>query len=107
MDVNSGLTSPRVNKGVPHSGQKVRAVRPPLLPRTGYVLGVPLTRRSAVMTTTPDAKGAPLERWQSLQWQLRAAMGALPHSYRIEPHAQPPENGGVMSQSIVQASCWS
>jgi hypothetical protein len=31
------------------------------------------------MTTTPDAKGAPLERWQSLQWQFNIAMGALAH----------------------------
>jgi hypothetical protein len=79
MDVNSALSSPRVNKGVPHSEQKVRVVSPPLLPRTEYVFGVPVTWRSAVITTTPDAKGAPLERWQSVQWQLRPAMGALVH----------------------------
>ena len=80
MDVNSGLASPRVNRGVPQSQQKLRVVRPPLLPRTEYACGVPLTRRSAVKTTTPDAKGAPLERWQSLQWQFSVAMGALAHS---------------------------
>jgi hypothetical protein len=25
---------------------------------------------------TPEANGAPLERWQSKQWQLSVAMGA-------------------------------
>jgi hypothetical protein len=43
MDVNSALNSPRVNKGVPHTKQKMRVVRPPLLPRTAYAFGVPLT----------------------------------------------------------------
>jgi hypothetical protein len=42
MDVNSGLASPRVNKGVPQSEQKLRLTRPPLLPPTEYVFGVPL-----------------------------------------------------------------
>ena len=46
---------------------------------TAYVLGVPLISRSAVDTTTPEAKGAPLERWQSAQWQFSMAMGALAH----------------------------
>ncbi len=31
------------------------------------------------MTTTPEANGEPLESWQSLQWQLSMAMGALAH----------------------------
>nr|WP_281063318.1 hypothetical protein [Leptolyngbya sp. Cla-17] len=43
MDVNAGFASPHVHKGVPHSEQKLRVVRPPLLPRTEYVFGVPLT----------------------------------------------------------------
>jgi hypothetical protein len=67
MDVICGLASLCVNKGVPQSGQKLRVARPPLLARTAYVFGVPLIARSAVMTTMPDAKGAPLEIWQSLQ----------------------------------------
>jgi hypothetical protein len=29
-------------------------------------------------------------------------MGALPHSYRMEPHAQPPENGPFMPQSTPE-----
>jgi len=70
------LASLCVNSGVPHSGQKLRDARPPLLARTGNALGVPLISRSAVMTTIPDAKGAPLESWQSLQWQLIMATGS-------------------------------
>jgi hypothetical protein len=31
------------------------------------------------MATTPEANAAPLERWQSRQWQLSMAMGALAH----------------------------
>jgi len=34
----------------------------------------------------------PLARWQSRQWQVTVATGALEHSYRTAPHAQPPEN---------------
>jgi hypothetical protein len=34
MDMNSGFASPTVNKGVPHSPQKLRFVKLPLLPRT-------------------------------------------------------------------------
>jgi hypothetical protein len=76
IDVNWEFASLRVNKGVPQSGQKMRVARPPLLARTAYVFGVPLISRSAVMTTMPDAKGAPLDSWQSLQWQLIMAMGS-------------------------------
>ena len=74
--MNPGFASLHVNKGVPQSAQKLRVARPPLLARTEYVLGVPVTSRSLVMTTTPDAKGAPLERWQSRQWQFSMATGA-------------------------------
>jgi hypothetical protein len=76
MDVNCGFASLCVNKGVPQSGQKLRVAIPPLLARTANVLGVPLMSRSAVMTTMPEAKGAPLDSWQSLQWQLIMAMGS-------------------------------
>jgi hypothetical protein len=62
IDVNCAFASLCVNKGVPQSAQKLRVATPPLLALTAYVFGVPLTSRSAVMTTMPDAKGAPLER---------------------------------------------
>jgi hypothetical protein len=42
MDVNCGFASPRANNGDPHSGQKLRVVTPPLLPRTEKVFGAPL-----------------------------------------------------------------
>ena len=79
IDVNCGLFSLCVNRGVPHSGQKLRVACLPLLARTVYAFAVPVTSRSLLATTTPDAKGAPLERWQSLQWQFNIAMGALAH----------------------------
>ncbi|MDB5900707.1 MAG: hypothetical protein JWP41_4309 [Ramlibacter sp.] len=79
MDVNCPLASLCVNRGVPHSGQKLRVASLPLLPRTEYALGAPLISRSELKMTTPDAKGAPLERWQSLQWQFSMATGALAH----------------------------
>lgn len=79
IDVNCGLASLRVNRGLPQPPQKLRVVDWPLLPRTEWVLGVPLTWRSSLMATTPDANAAPLERWQSRQWQLSMAMGALAH----------------------------
>ena len=79
IDVNCGLTSLRVNRGVPHSGQKLRVANLPLLARTGYAFEVPVISRSLLATTTPEAKGAPLERWQSLQWQFSIARGALVH----------------------------
>ena len=76
IDVNCAFASLCVNKGVPQSGQKPRVATPPLLARTAYVFGVPLISRSAVMTTMPEANGAPLEIWQSLQWQLIMAIGS-------------------------------
>ena len=79
IDVNCGLASLCVNSGVPHSAQKLLVASCPLLARTANVRGVPLTSRSAVFATTPDANGAPLERWQSWQWQFSMAMGALAH----------------------------
>jgi hypothetical protein len=42
IDVNCGLASLCVNKGVPQSGQKLRVARPPLLARTAWVFGLPL-----------------------------------------------------------------
>lgn len=41
-DVNCGLASLCVNKGVPQSAQKLRFAGLPLLARTEYVLAVPL-----------------------------------------------------------------
>lgn len=61
IDVNCGFASLLVNSGVPQSAQKLRVASPPLLARTARVLGMPLTWRSAVITTIPDANGAPLE----------------------------------------------
>jgi hypothetical protein len=98
MDINSGATSPRVNSGVPQSEQKLRVERLPLPARTEYVFGVPMTSVSDTRTMTPEAKGAPLERWQSRQWQLSIATGVRAHAYRIDPHIHPPENGAVMPQ---------
>jgi hypothetical protein len=79
IDVNCALLSLCVNRGVPQFGQKLRVAGKPLLPGTEYVFGLPVITRSALVTTTPDAKGAPLERWQSRQWQFSMAMGALAH----------------------------
>lgn len=76
MDINSGTALPHVNSGVPQLAQKLRVVRPPLLARTEKVLGVPVTSMSDTRTTTPEAKGEPLERWQSIQWQLSIATGS-------------------------------
>lgn len=61
IDVKCGFSSLWVNRGVPHSGQKLRVANLPLLPRTEYALEVPVISRSLLATTTPDAKGAPLE----------------------------------------------
>ena len=41
-DRNLGLTSPRVNKGEPHCGQKLRVARSPLPARTEYASDVPV-----------------------------------------------------------------
>ncbi|HEY8356750.1 MAG TPA: hypothetical protein VIL30_04745 [Ramlibacter sp.] len=79
MEVNCGLASLWVNRGVPHSAQKLRVASFPLLAWTEYILGVPLTSRSLLETTTPDAKGAPLDAWQSRQWQFSIASGAFAH----------------------------
>jgi hypothetical protein len=75
MDITSGTASPLVNKGEPQSEQKLRLASLPLPARTEYVFGVPVMVTSDTRTMTPEAKGAPLERWQSRQWQLSAATG--------------------------------
>ena len=61
MDVKSGIASPVVNKGLPQVEQKLRVVRAPLEARTEYVFGELLTLMDCVGTTTPEAKGAPLD----------------------------------------------
>ena len=52
------------------------------------------------MTTTPEAKGAPLARWQSLQWQFNIAMGALAQRKRTAPQAHWPETSGFIAPII-------
>jgi hypothetical protein len=42
MDMTPGAASPCVNKGEPHSEQKLRVARRPLPARTEYVFGVPV-----------------------------------------------------------------
>lgn len=76
MDIRSGTNSPRVKRGAPHSVQKLRVVEPPLLPRTENVPGEPEICVSATRTTTPEANAAPLDCWQSRQWQLSIATGS-------------------------------
>src|ERR1700722_5253432 len=98
MDMKSGAASPRVNRGAPQSEQKLRVARLPLPARTECVFGVPVISTSDARTINPEAKGAPLERWQSRQWQLSIATGERAHTKRIDPHAHPPEKGAVMSQ---------
>ncbi|MDB6011613.1 MAG: hypothetical protein JWL65_3863 [Gammaproteobacteria bacterium] len=80
MDITSGAVSPRVNRGEPQSEQKLRVASLPLLARTEYVFGVPVIVMSDTRTMKPEAKGAPLERWQSRQWQLSVATGAREHT---------------------------
>jgi len=80
MDIHSGADSLRVKSGAPQSGQKLRVVSRPLRPRTEYVFGVPVIAVSDTTTTTPEANGAALERWQSRQWQLSIATGAREHT---------------------------
>lgn len=80
MDITSGAVSPRVNRGQPQSEQKLRVARLPLPARIEYVFGVPVIVISDTRTMKPEAKGAPLERWQSRQWQLRVATGAREHT---------------------------
>jgi hypothetical protein len=80
MDITSGAVSPRVNRGEPQSAQKLRVASLPLPARTEYVFGVPVIVISEVRTMKPEAKGAPLERWQSRQWQFSVATGAREHT---------------------------
>lgn len=75
----TGIPSPRVNKGVPHIPQNERIVRFPEAAVTTWVPGTPVTSTESAITMKPDANGAPLETWQSLQWQLSIASGALVH----------------------------
>lgn len=100
IDVNCAFASLRVNSGVPHSPQKVRVVVLPLLARTEWLLGAPDTWSSAVATTTPEANGAPLDNWQSRQWQFNMAIGGLAHRYRTDPQAHFPERGGFILRII-------
>ena len=79
MDIIPGAVSPPVNRGEPQSEQKLRVASLPLPARTEYVFGVPVIVMSDTRTMKPEAKGAPLERWQSRQWQLSAATGAREH----------------------------
>jgi hypothetical protein len=80
MDMISGAVSPRVNRGEPQSEQKLRVASLPLPARTEYVFGVPVIVMSDTRMMKPEAKGAPLERWQSRQWQLSLATGAREHT---------------------------
>jgi hypothetical protein len=79
MDMTSGAASPLVNNGLPQVEQKVRVAKAPLEARTEWEAGEPVTTTALVETITPEANGAPLERWQSRQWQLSMARGALEH----------------------------
>jgi hypothetical protein len=67
MDMTSGATSPCVNRGEPQLEQKLRIARLPLRAQTEYAFGVPVIEMSDSRTIKPEAKGAPLERWQSRQ----------------------------------------
>jgi hypothetical protein len=80
MDMTPGAVSPLVNRGEPQSEQKVRVARLPLPARTEYAFGVPVIATSDTRTMKPEAKGAPLERWQSRQWQFSIATGAPEHT---------------------------
>ena len=80
MDMTPGALSPLVNRGEPQSEQKLRVASLPLPARTEYVFGVPEIVISDTRTMKPDANGAPLERWQSRQWQLSVATGARAHT---------------------------
>ena len=101
IDVKAGFDAPRVNRGVSHWAQKLRVVAMPLLARTAWAAGVPVTWRSALRTTTPEANAAPLERWQSVQWQLSMATGAVAQVKRTAPHAHPPEIGSFMVSLVL------
>ena len=80
MDMTSGAATPLVNRGEPQSEQKLRVASLPLPARTEYVFGVPVIVMSDTRTMKPEANGAPLERWQSRQWQLSVATGAREHT---------------------------
>ena len=80
MNMTPGAASPRVNRGEPQSEQKLRVASLPLLARTEYVFGAPVIAISDTRTMKPEAKGPPLERWQSRQWQLSVATGAREHT---------------------------
>ena len=80
MDMTPGAASPLVNIGEPQSEQKLRVARLPLPARTEYVFGVPVIAISDTWTMKPEANGAPLDRWQSKQWQLSIATGAREHT---------------------------
>jgi hypothetical protein len=67
MDITPGAVSLRANRGAPQSQQKLRVASLPLPARTEYVFGVPVISVSDTRTTAPEAKGAPLESWQSRQ----------------------------------------
>jgi hypothetical protein len=41
---------------------------------------MPVIVMSDTRTMKPEAKGAPLERWQSRQWQLSVATGTREHT---------------------------
>jgi hypothetical protein len=75
MDMNPFAAALCAKSGEPHLGQKLRTVEFPLLPRTAWVVTAPVTFTSEAFTTTPEANGAPLDCWQSRQWQLIIAMG--------------------------------
>jgi hypothetical protein len=45
---------------------------------------------------TTQAWPVPVKRWQSRHWHMNIAMGAACASYRMAPHAHPPESGGFM-----------
>lgn len=78
--MNSGIASPVVNKGLPQVPQKLRVARRPLDARTEYSRGEPLMSTEPFGTTTPEANGAPLDCWQSRQWQFSMANGSLEHA---------------------------
>lgn|GEM_PF-6022303 len=59
--MKSGIASPVVNKGLPQFEQKLRVAKAPLDARTEYSFGVPVISTELLGTTTPEAKGAPLD----------------------------------------------
>lgn len=60
--------------------QKLLVASLPLLARTEYVFGAPVIVISDTRMMKPEAKGAPLERWQSRQWQLSVATDGREHT---------------------------